>query len=83
MTNTTLLPAGERVRLDGNLGWCTIIGHTVGARASEPTEVAHVWYVVELDDGFWGEGRENYVSLLVVHADAVHEIAFDNHARMA
>ena len=73
-TPILLIPAGDRVRLDGNLGWATIIGHTVGARASEAGDNTHLWYVVELDDGFWGEGRENFVSLLVVHADAVHRL---------
>ena len=68
-------PIGTRVRLDRGLGTGTIMAHTIACRPSEShTEQVHLWYLIELDDGFYQEGRENFVSILVVHADSVHEL---------
>lgn len=72
-----LMPVGDRVRLDQGLGWATVMGHTVGTRPSEPDDHTHLWYVLELDHGFWSADNENFVTLLVVHADAVHRLAHD------
>lgn len=73
-TRTRIEPVGSRVRLDAGLGMATIMGHTIGARPSGNPEFTHLWYVLELDEGFWSEGRTNFVTILVVHADSVHEL---------
>ena len=67
-------PVGTRVRLDQGAGYGTIMGHMLGKRPSEGGDDTHLWYVVELDGGFWSADRKNFVTLLVVHADAIHRL---------
>jgi hypothetical protein len=69
----TFLPVGERVRSD-TFGWMTVMAHMVAARPSGNPEFAHPFYVCELDEGFWNEGRSAYVTIVVIHADGIHAI---------
>lgn len=64
----TILERGDRVDL-GAQGWGTVVGPFVGSRVTEPTP-PQLWYVIELDDGFWSEDRESFVTLLIVHGDS-------------
>lgn len=72
---TTILPVGERVILDGayTQGWQrgTVVGHVVlHAEKAWGLREASLAYVIRLDQGFYAKDGETFVSAMVVNADA-------------
>lgn len=65
----TLQPIGTDVIVSG----CDLPGTIVGY-GQKPAEDPTIYYLVEMDEGFWSDDHDVFVTTVVVHPDNINDV---------